>query len=53
MFTHDWPNGVTKFGNESLLRRWKPHFCEDLDKNQLGSPASMELLHVRLIYVDV
>jgi len=48
MMTHDWPSGVTKFGNEGRLRRLKPHFC---DKNQLGNPVSLELLHVSCVLI--
>ncbi|XP_011311826.1 lariat debranching enzyme isoform X2 [Fopius arisanus] len=42
--SHDWPNGVTKFGDEQALLRRKKHFKDDIAADQLGSPPSMDLL---------
>ncbi|XP_046836602.1 lariat debranching enzyme [Vespa crabro] len=42
--SHDWPNGVTKYGNEDKLLKGKPYFKTDIENNTLGSPANMELL---------
>ncbi|KAG8035342.1 hypothetical protein G9C98_006788 [Cotesia typhae] len=42
--SHDWPCGITKYGNEKKLLRFKKHFQEDVENNALGSPPGMELL---------
>ncbi|XP_034949497.1 lariat debranching enzyme [Chelonus insularis] len=42
--SHDWPCGVTKYGNEEDLIRRKPYFEKDIQTNSLGSPPCMELL---------
>ncbi|XP_043262824.1 lariat debranching enzyme [Colletes gigas] len=42
--SHDWPAGVTKYGNENMLLKGKPFFKNDIENNMLGSPPSMELL---------
>jgi lariat debranching enzyme len=42
--THDWPVGITKFGDEEQLLRFKPYFKKDIDNNQLGNPHSRELM---------
>ncbi|XP_063984730.1 lariat debranching enzyme [Diachasmimorpha longicaudata] len=44
VLSHDWPNGVTKFGDEQALLRRKKHFKDDIKADQLGSPPCMELL---------
>lgn len=46
MVTHDWPAGITDYGDVKQLLRLKPYFEEDLKKNAIGNPASMTLLHV-------
>ncbi|OZC06677.1 hypothetical protein X798_06333 [Onchocerca flexuosa] len=46
MVTHDWPAGITDYGDVKQLLKLKPYFEEDLKKNALGNPASMTLLHV-------
>jgi len=28
--SHDWPKGITKYGNEQQLLRWKPDFKQDV-----------------------
>ncbi|XP_031847911.1 lariat debranching enzyme [Nomia melanderi] len=42
--SHDWPAGITKYGDENSLLRGKPFFKNDIENNMLGSPPSMELL---------
>jgi|SaaInlStandDraft_6_1057023.scaffolds.fasta_scaffold06023_3 lariat debranching enzyme len=44
--SHDWPCGITKFGDEGLLLQSKPFFADDIARNQLGSPALSTLLRV-------
>lgn len=42
--SHDWPAGVTKYGDEDALLKRKPFLRNDIQKNLLGSPPGMELL---------
>ncbi|CAL7942932.1 unnamed protein product [Xylocopa violacea] len=42
--SHDWPSGVTKYGDENILLKGKPFFKHDIENNMLGSPPTMELL---------
>lgn len=42
--SHDWPCGITDYGNVQQLLRFKKHFKEDIENNALGSPPAMELL---------
>ncbi|KAL6422076.1 hypothetical protein ACFW04_010854 [Cataglyphis niger] len=42
--SHDWPAGVTKYGDEDALLKRKPFFKDDIESNTLGSPPGMELL---------
>lgn len=42
--SHDWPQGVTKYGNVNALLKKKPFFKDDIDNDRLGSPPAMELL---------
>ncbi|KYN34191.1 Lariat debranching enzyme [Trachymyrmex septentrionalis] len=42
--SHDWPAGVTKYGDEDILLKRKPFFKDDIESNTLGSPPCMELL---------
>ncbi|XP_031774826.1 lariat debranching enzyme isoform X2 [Apis florea] len=42
--SHDWPSGITKYGDENILLKGKPFFKNDIENNMLGSPPSMELL---------
>ncbi|KAI8872021.1 hypothetical protein GQ42DRAFT_161609 [Ramicandelaber brevisporus] len=46
VMSHDWPVGVTSFGNEKKLLQIKPHFRADVQKGQLGSPGHTDLLRV-------
>ncbi|KAJ8713542.1 hypothetical protein PYW07_013912 [Mythimna separata] len=44
MLSHDWPRGITDYGNtENLLKR-KTFLREDIEANQLGSVPAMKLL---------
>ncbi|EFN82906.1 Lariat debranching enzyme [Harpegnathos saltator] len=42
--SHDWPAGITKYGDEDMLLKRKPFFRNDIENNILGSPPCMELL---------
>ena len=42
--SHDWPLGVTRFGDERDLVRRKPFFEAEIQTNTLGSPPAMDLL---------
>jgi lariat debranching enzyme len=42
--SHDWPNGITDYGNVNQLLRFKPFFKDDISRGRLGSPPSMDLL---------
>ncbi|XP_071575750.1 uncharacterized protein [Temnothorax nylanderi] len=42
--SHDWPAGVTKYGDVDTLLKRKPFFKHDIKSNTLGSPPCMELL---------
>uniref|UniRef100_A0A336LVS1 CSON005839 protein n=1 Tax=Culicoides sonorensis TaxID=179676 RepID=A0A336LVS1_CULSO len=43
--SHDWPRGVTEYGNKNQLLRFKPFFRDDIENNCLGSPPCEELLY--------
>ncbi|VDM41547.1 unnamed protein product [Toxocara canis] len=45
MVSHDWPAGITDYGDVEDLLKKKPFFKEDIEKNALGNPATMSLLH--------
>lgn len=44
MMSHDWPNGVHQYGDTAALLRVKPHFWDQVQRNNLGSPPTRELL---------
>jgi lariat debranching enzyme len=44
MLSHDWPQGIEQHGDTDSLLRQKPFFREEVQRNQLGSPANRELL---------
>ena len=44
MLSHDWPRGITRYGNEAQLIRFKRHFADEIETNTLGSPPGMEIL---------
>ncbi|CAB3251738.1 unnamed protein product [Arctia plantaginis] len=45
MLSHDWPRGITEYGNKEALLKRKPFFREDIESNQLGSIPAETLLH--------
>ncbi|KAJ1607537.1 Dbr1p-like RNA lariat debranching enzyme [Cryptosporidium canis] len=48
MISHDWPNGIERFGNLSYLLRRKPYLKEDIESGRLGIPDSLGLIeHLR------
>ncbi|VDN07761.1 unnamed protein product, partial [Thelazia callipaeda] len=47
MITHDWPAGIACYGDVEQLLRLKPYFKDDLERNAIGNPISMNLLHPR------
>lgn len=42
--SHDWPIGITDYGNYKELIRLKPHFEKEIQEKTLGSKAAAELL---------
>jgi hypothetical protein len=46
VMSHDWPVGVTKFGDEFRLLKLKPYFEDDLKHGALGNPHLMPLLEL-------
>ncbi|KAJ1455262.1 lariat debranching enzyme, C-terminal domain-containing protein [Pelagophyceae sp. CCMP2097] len=44
MVSHDWPRGIERFGNTEKLLKQKPFFREEVERNDLGSPAHELLL---------
>ncbi|XP_055607886.1 lariat debranching enzyme [Uranotaenia lowii] len=46
LLSHDWPRGVTSYGNKNQLLRFKPAFKDDIEGNKLGSPPCEDLMMV-------
>ncbi|XP_049873951.1 lariat debranching enzyme [Pectinophora gossypiella] len=46
MLSHDWPRGITDYGNKENLLKRKPFLREDVEANQLGSVPAERLLHL-------
>lgn len=46
MMSHDWPVGITKFGDEEQLIRHKPYFEQDIATNTLGNPHTLKALRL-------
>ncbi|CAK9837702.1 RNA lariat debranching enzyme Dbr1 [Schizosaccharomyces pombe] len=42
--SHDWPRGIEQHGDVAKLLRHKPFFRNEVERNDLGSPALEELL---------
>ena len=42
--SHDWPCGISAYGNEKRLLKIKPFFKDDIRTGKLGSPPMMHLL---------
>ena len=47
--SHDWPRGVTKFGNTERLLRFKKHFREEVAEDRLGSGPTREVFEINAI----
>lgn len=45
MLSHDWPRGITNYGDKNNLLNRKPFLREDVESNQLGSIPAETLLH--------
>jgi lariat debranching enzyme len=43
--SHDWPRGISQYGNVQQLLHHKPDFRRDIETNQLGSKVGEQLLH--------
>ena len=43
--SHDWPIGVARFGDWQTLFEKKPYWIEELEKDELGSPALKNILN--------
>ncbi|XP_068618325.1 lariat debranching enzyme isoform X2 [Battus philenor] len=46
MLSHDWPRGITEYGDKNNLLKRKPFLREDIESNQLGSAPAEKLLHL-------
>lgn len=46
MLSHDWPANVINHGNTKQLLKNKPYFEEDIEKDNLGSKPTAELLEI-------
>ena len=44
MISHDWPEGITDYGDADRLFEQKPWFREGAANHTLGSPPTMEVL---------
>ncbi|KAF9803118.1 hypothetical protein SFRURICE_012363 [Spodoptera frugiperda] len=44
MLSHDWPRGITDYGNTEKLLHFKTFLREDIESGQLGSVPAMKLL---------
>jgi len=42
--SHDWPTGIHRYGDAAGLLARKPHFREDIERGELGSPPAEMLL---------
>ncbi|CAA0831575.1 Lariat debranching enzyme [Striga hermonthica] len=42
--SHDWPLGITDYGNSRDLLRRKSHFEQEIQKGTLGNPAARDLM---------
>jgi lariat debranching enzyme len=43
--SHDWPRGISRYGDQAELIRKKKFLADELRDNSLGSPPAEELLH--------
>lgn len=44
VLTHDWPVGITDYGDKNGLLQKKPHFRQDILEDKLGNPHTFDLL---------
>ncbi|KAJ2654303.1 lariat debranching enzyme [Coemansia sp. RSA 1200] len=44
VISHDWPQRIERFGDTAKLLSKKPFFKDEIDKNELGSPANALLM---------
>ncbi|CAJ0958335.1 unnamed protein product, partial [Mesorhabditis belari] len=42
--SHDWPAGITEYGDVQQLLKFKPYFQEDIQQCKLGNSSTMQLL---------
>ena len=42
--SHDWPTGITSYGDREGLLKQKPYFKDDIESGRLGNPYLMEIL---------
>ncbi|KYQ92955.1 Debranching enzyme [Tieghemostelium lacteum] len=45
-FSHDWPLSIVEYGNKAKLLKQKKGFEEDINKDALGNPATLQLLRL-------
>ena len=46
MLSHDWPMGITEYGNEESLLIKKPYFRDDIRHKRFGNPHTLSLLNL-------
>jgi lariat debranching enzyme len=44
VLSHDWPAGVTRYGDARALYKNKPYFKAEDERGELGSPPAWQLL---------
>jgi len=42
--SHDWPEGIYRYGDTAALLNRKPFFKPDIEKGELGNPHTMDIL---------
>jgi lariat debranching enzyme len=42
--SHDWPEGIYRYGDTASLLKTKPFFKQDIAKGELGNPHMMDVL---------
>jgi hypothetical protein len=42
--SHDWPEGIYRYGDTAMLLNTKPFFKQDIAKGELGNPHMMDVL---------
>ena len=45
VLSHDWPRGIERFGDTAALLRKKKFFRQEVEENNLGSPANEDILN--------